>query len=165
MNVRFLAKFSLFICQFFSFAVLAGIVDYSNICFHGEGETYDSFYCQCLRGDQVACDDPRSDPLFVYAIRPTRLSFATFASQNGYLATAQVVTDHLYKKRFSPHKESPVMVARDLPLQGLTADASSKTCSTNKTPILCKEEGYFTGWLAPFGEYAYEKPAATGSRF
>jgi uncharacterized protein with beta-barrel porin domain len=92
---------------------------------------------------------------------PTRLSFATFASQNGYLAAAQVVTDHLYQKRFVPQKQADLeSIGMNFSEQSLTADAGDNKSSTTKAcqPIPCKQEGFFTGWLSAFGEYAHEKP-------
>lgn len=94
-------------------------------------------------------------------ILPTRLGFATFASQNGYLAAMQGVTDHLDQKRFAPHpRENDKRVATvdaSLSTEDLLVDASNhaheKKCG--KSP--CLPEGFFTGWLDAFGEYAHEK--------
>ncbi len=160
MNVKFTTNLFKIICCALPFAGFGAVEEDDVVCNSPGSSAYNSFYCQCLRTqDQAICDDPRADPLFKEAISPTRLAFATFASQNGYLATAQVVTDHLYKKRFSPQKQNNREVAiADLPSQDLMADAADKTNSTTQPPSLCKQEGYFTGWLAPFGEYAHEKP-------
>jgi len=92
-------------------------------------------------------------------ILPTRLSFPTFASQNGYIAFAQVVTDHLDQKRFSLPMPKEARTAALLPeSEDFMADASqnvqSRTCPTKP----CYPEGFLTGWLGAFGEYAHEKP-------
>jgi len=99
------------------------------------------------------------------ATNPARLGFATFASQNGYLATAQIVTDHLNQKRFShPKRGNPNVASLDLPQEELLVDASTraqwpkKTRGCNSRPkSTCPQNGWFTGWMTPFGEYAHEK--------
>jgi len=96
---------------------------------------------------------------------PTRLAFATFASQNGYLASEQVVIDHLYKKRFAQTRNggNELAQAQNFALNDLMADAlaleggNAKQCVQTPNNTNCPKKGYFTGWLAPFGEYAREK--------
>ncbi|HEV7737475.1 MAG TPA: autotransporter outer membrane beta-barrel domain-containing protein, partial [Chlamydiales bacterium] len=92
-------------------------------------------------------------------ILPTRLSFPTFASQNGYIAFAQVVTDHLDQKRFSPPTSKEVHTAALFhENEDFMADASQKTQSRTCPTKPCYQEGFLTGWLGAFGEYAHEKP-------
>jgi outer membrane autotransporter protein len=96
----------------------------------------------------------------VLRILPARLGFATFGAQNGYLAAAQVVTDHLDQKRFAPQNpKNRQMAVRELSTDDFVADASrSKKVRTKSCPPApCLSEGFFTGWLGAFGEYAHEK--------
>jgi hypothetical protein len=89
------------------------------------------------------------------AAAPTRNAFATFASQNGYLASSQVFTDHMRQKRIPRSTNGNENTARN----DLLADASDETCS-NMSPRRqnpCTNRGYFSGWLSGFGEYAHEK--------
>ncbi len=92
------------------------------------------------------------------ATSPGRLAFATFAAQNGYLATAQVVTDHLHQKRFSqPRQNSSQVASIDVTSEDLMAGSFQKKKGKAKPANLCPKEGFFTSWLGAFGEYAHEK--------
>ncbi len=91
------------------------------------------------------------------AIAPTRNGFATFAAQNGYLASSQLVTDHLHQRRLTGR------VRRDQP-KSVAANNLLVDASTGINPKLGQIENVsenrltgFTGWLAGFGEYAHEK--------
>jgi uncharacterized protein with beta-barrel porin domain len=135
-----------------------------------KAEYANTAWCQCeYYNNPAACtkETMRGDDADL-ATLPTRLSFATFASQNGYLASAQVVTDHLYQKQFAPQKQTgPGVTAMNFSEQDLMADASDKEKTSNKAcqPTLCKKEGFLTGWLSAFGEYAHEKPRQTVAAF
>jgi hypothetical protein len=85
---------------------------------------------------------------------PTRNAFATFASQNGYLASSQTVTDHMRRRRFanSPLSSSKANIASN----DLLADASGRFRRNKKTDTT-PPQGYITGWVSGFGEYAKEK--------
>jgi len=76
------------------------------------------------------------------ALLPSRLSYATFGSQNTFIATEQVITDHLNQKRYAPRVSKPSQTA--------TQDGSDLFKS-------CPSKGFFSGWLGAFGEYASEK--------
>jgi uncharacterized protein with beta-barrel porin domain len=85
---------------------------------------------------------------------PTRNSFATFAAQNGYLASAQVVTDHLLQKRIQTRRGSNQQTVSLHLTDDCLYASSNITYSPSKG---CPSRGSWTGWLAPFGEYAHEK--------
>jgi len=93
-------------------------------------------------------------PKALESAAPTRNAFATFASQNGYLASSQVFTDHMRRRRFA---SSPLSVSKEnIASNDLLADASGKfrrNKKTDKTP----PQGFITGWVSGFGEYAKEK--------
>ncbi len=99
----------------------------------------------------------------VAASLPARLGFATFGSQNAFLASSQAVTDHLDQKRFAPQArkstKSTKYAANSVDVDELLVNASenmgrSKKCESKP----CHSKGHLTGWLSPFGEYAHEKP-------
>lgn len=113
------------------------------------------------------------------AIAPTRNSFATFASQNGVLASIQVLADHLHRRQVV--QRSGGVSQRPLAENSLMADAS-EICFSRKRPaaleVLPDTEAQepkapakcssYTGWLGIFGEYGHEKaqkqtPAFSGS--
>jgi outer membrane autotransporter protein len=81
-------------------------------------------------------------PAALEAASPARNSFTTFAAQNAYLASSQLVIDHSRRVHF----EQTVAPA-------LTADAS-ETISQPATPS-CKKKHNI--WFTPFGESAHEK--------
>ncbi len=103
------------------------------------------------------------------AAMPARLGFATFAAQNGYLASAQVVTDHLYQKRFARQKKiesngNAKMSEATLSEEDLLASMSYEKHSTGRIDIRkpcdkaqTPDHDFYTLWLGAFGEYAREK--------
>lgn len=83
-------------------------------------------------------------PFALQSASPARNAFSTFASQNGYLASSQLLIDHSHGQRFF------YQMTRQNPEKILTADASGKVQSQPKNP---KNRV----WITPFGEYAREK--------
>ncbi len=98
------------------------------------------------------------------SVAPTQNALTTYASQNAYLASSQVVTDHLRQKRFHPQNTIEGPVADNI--AQFFADASEtrfnqQPTRPTETPETPEESGCdrdpFTIWLTPFGEYAAEK--------
>ena len=70
------------ICNILPLAGFGGIIDIGQAC---HSPPYNNLaYCRCQNDEESFCP---GNPLEVPAAFPTRLSFATFASQNGYLAS------------------------------------------------------------------------------
>jgi hypothetical protein len=64
---------------------------------------------------------------------PTRNAFATYASQNGFLASSQVVADHGRQRRFHQRQRMQEKIAvADIAADELTADASGKRRTVRK---------------------------------
>jgi YVTN family beta-propeller protein len=95
---------------------------------------------------------------------PTRNAFVTYSSQNGYLASSQMASDHLRKQRFH-HQKALIEAIAALPNdkeEDLLASASHRSCfgkSTKKKGVSSKvyQPQPYTAWFGPFGEYAREK--------
>lgn len=79
---------------------------------------------------------------------PTRNAFLTFASQNGYLASSQVLIDHSRQKRFHYQSGLPSLVA-------CTKEGILKQYVCNSWNV----------WATPFGEYARERPQHQTPKF
>ncbi len=116
-------------------------------------------------------------PEALMAAAPTRNAFATFASQNGYLATSQVVADHGRQRRMHQRQRTIEAIAMaNIPSDELLTDASdtfsmgdngfgdaqpayvgafSPKRECQKTTCLNQEP--YTAWGSLFGEYAHEK--------
>ncbi len=109
-------------------------------------------------------------PQALESISPVRNTLATFASQNGYLATSQIVADHSRQKRFLKQSEAQTLIAAsEIATDELFADASmDDTLIANFAPVprktrapkqecVCYPIDPYTAWGAGFGEYAREK--------
>lgn len=84
---------------------------------------------------------------------PGRNTFTTYASQNAYLASSQVLTDHSRQKRFHdlPNPATKPAIG-DVSSNQLfvSADDTSRQSSH-------KQDHGLTLWVSPFGEYTREK--------
>lgn len=88
---------------------------------------------------------------------PTRNAFLTFASQNGFLASSQVLKAHSRKVRFiSPsNRQNDFAFAENLSETALVANACEQMDFIDRD--CCEFSPGFTIWAAPFGEFAKEK--------
>jgi uncharacterized protein with beta-barrel porin domain len=85
---------------------------------------------------------------------PTRNAFITYASQNGFLAASQVVSDHMRQNKFFRKLRDNTSVATaDMSVDDFLVDASNAVYKKKG----CSPEKSWTGWVTPFGEYAREK--------
>lgn len=91
------------------------------------------------------------------SMAPTRNAFATYASQNGYLAASQVLCDHDRQKRFhqQPASETQMALANGS-TDGLLVDSRDEVYVEPNAKVCSKRDPY-TVWATPFGEYAREK--------
>jgi uncharacterized protein with beta-barrel porin domain len=90
---------------------------------------------------------------------PTRNAFVTFASQNGYLASSQVMSDHLRNTQFRREQLDSQKVISMKSERHFLADASDSIDqqSSPENPAPCSYRELYTIWASPFGEYAREK--------
>ena len=87
-------------------------------------------------------------PSALESAAPTRNTLVTYASQNGYLASIQVVTDHLRQRRFRQQRPKAQLAAAEIPAEELLASLKLSTPP--------KPDSYLA-WLGTFGEYTREK--------
>ena len=89
---------------------------------------------------------------------PTRSAFATYASQNGYLASSQVLSDHLRHGRLHQQESAsnPIAAAHLDPDQLLAYSSRKMLKAQDKQPS-CDKQSPYAMWLGTFGEYAHEK--------
>lgn len=97
------------------------------------------------------------------AAAPTRNAFATFASQNGYLAVSQICSDHARQRRFrSRESASSHLALLSQAEDDLLAAASVRTLYQKQKPELSEPESpphpeFYTVWGTAFGAYIHEK--------
>ncbi len=116
---------------------------------------------------------PSGEEMALESVSPARNAFSTYASQNGYLASSQAMSDHLRQRRFynQPAAQAEIAVLEsDLVASNSTKIQKNpkikKTCSqpsgqkiymkTTDERICCRPSPYAV-WVSPFGEYAREK--------
>ncbi len=89
---------------------------------------------------------------------PTRSAFATYASQNGYLASSQVLSDHLRHGRLHQQESaSNPIAAAHLDSDQLLAYTSREMLKAQDKQTSCDKQGPCAMWLGTFGEYAHKK--------
>lgn len=99
------------------------------------------------------------------SVAPTRNGFVTYASQNGYLAASQALSDHGRPNRFQKQlgKQSHNQQANavgDIPASRYLVEQSdglSPTLFAEASEATNPKHSKYCAWASPFGEYAKEK--------
>ncbi len=85
------------------------------------------------------------------AVSPLRNSISTFAAQNSFMASSQVLIDHMYQKRLERRGRKVVKLA------SAQFDVDECIAGPIQPKKVEQKQGSFTVWGTPFGEYAKVK--------